>query len=152
MLNFWSSNYVYVSYQKLKIFCFNVWLLLYTRCKIFWYIFSSYGYTFLQEAYLYHLYRSDTRHNFSVYFYTMYLTAGSWYGPILSAMMFIPQIILLVGVSLKFFLDLPYCFFLHTFIFVTFNKVYTSQVSYIFLINSLPIGLKKVALISYPYV
>ena len=43
------------------------------------------GRTFVQETYLYHLWRKDPRHSFALHFYIMYLTEGSpavgaWFG------------------------------------------------------------------------
>ena len=50
-------------------------------------------------------------------------------GFILGLSAFLPQILALLVVSWKFGRDLPMAFFLLTFIFVTFNKVCTAQVS-----------------------
>lgn len=59
----------------------------------------------------------------------LYLTAGSPYAGIIGLTAFLPQLILIVVCSLKFHKDPPMAFFLNTFIFVTFNKVCTSQVN-----------------------
>lgn len=59
----------------------------------------------------------------------LYLTAGSPYAGIIGLAAFLPQLILIVVCSLKFHKDPPMAFFLNTFIFVTFNKVCTSQVN-----------------------
>ncbi|KAK7881248.1 hypothetical protein WMY93_029657 [Mugilogobius chulae] len=74
---------------------------------------TSYGWEFLHETYLYHLTRRDIRHNFSPYFYMIYLTAG--------------KLLLLLIMSWVFHSDLAFCCFLNTAVFVSFNKVCTSQ-------------------------
>ncbi|XP_037071790.1 GPI mannosyltransferase 1-like [Pollicipes pollicipes] len=87
-----------------------------------------YGDEFLQEAYLYHLTRRDVRHNFSVFFYLLYLTdeLGHW---ALALVTFVPQVLLVLALAAKFHRPrhLLFCAFCQTYAFVTFNKVCTSQ-------------------------
>ena len=96
-------------------------------------MYALYGETYLDQSFFYHVRRSDPRHNFSLYFYPMYLAdtetstgptpeIGLWLSP------FVPQL----GLSLlaAFALarrDLPSTLLVQTLIFVAFNKVITSQ-------------------------
>ncbi len=84
---------------------------------------------FIHEGYLYHITRRDTRHNFSVWFYMLYLIQDSWLSLPVGLLAFIPQALLLIASALWLYRDLPFCCFVQTFVFVTFNKVCTSQVS-----------------------
>jgi len=94
--------------------------------------FGMYGEEFLEHSYLYHLVRQDTRHNFSVYFYYLYLqgTQGAvtdaW-GVVLSLACAIPQLVVILFAAIKLAPDLPLCLFVQTFVFVIFNKVVTAQ-------------------------
>jgi len=90
--------------------------------------YHMYGEIFLQEAYLYHLTRKDIRHNFSVYFYMLYLTVE--FDDIgLNLLTFLPQLILLLAITNRFhnLYELNFCLFCLTVVFVTFNKVVTAQ-------------------------
>jgi phosphatidylinositol glycan class M len=83
-----------------------------------------YGDEFLEETYFYHITRRDIRHNFSPYFYMLYLTVEVEDVGI-SLLTFVPQVVLLLAIAKKFgnSADLPFCLFCQTVIFVSYNKV-----------------------------
>ena len=104
---------------------------------------ASWGYPFIYETYLYHLHRLDHRHNFSPYFYLVYLTHPSiptaatspldmWEKLIRSPLTsFLTQLFLSLGSGLLFVRtrqDMILGWFIQTVAFVIFNKVCTSQV------------------------
>ncbi|KDQ61044.1 glycosyltransferase family 50 protein [Jaapia argillacea MUCL 33604] len=107
--------------------------------------YAVWGEPFLQETYLYHLTRRDHRHNFSPYFYPIYLTypslhslpstlpssLGLWKKVIRSPLTsFVPQMVFTLGAGLGLGRrreDLVFGMFVQTFGFVVFNKVCTSQ-------------------------
>jgi hypothetical protein len=115
--------------------------------------YAAYGWTFLYETYLYHLVRRDNRHNFSPYFYDLYLhydqtaagaagaaavaagakaAAGAGAAPMAgkgSALVsFLPQFGTLLALGARYHRDLPMALFLQTIVFVAWNKVITVQV------------------------
>ncbi|KAM3130306.1 hypothetical protein pb186bvf_017602 [Paramecium bursaria] len=81
---------------------------------------------FLYETYIYHLIRKDNRHNFSPYFYFIYLSYSS-ITKVQSILTFIPQLLIVVTAGIKYYKDLPFAFLIQTFGFVVFNKVQTAQ-------------------------
>ena len=93
---------------------------------LFYYI---YGYEFLFETYLYHFVRKDNRHNFSMYFYDMYLSYANDApkGPNTGLLAFLPQVVLWVSIGIKYGRDLPFAIFLGTYVFVAWCKVCTAQ-------------------------
>ncbi|VDM95709.1 unnamed protein product [Thelazia callipaeda] len=106
--------------------------------------YKLYGMSYLNEALLYHLYRTDTRHNFSPYFYVLYLTANdTQLLRFIGFCAFIPQASLILWLAFRFHEDLPFCWLLTTLVFVSFNKVCTSQY-FIWYICLLPIAQRSV--------
>ncbi|XP_065162194.1 GPI mannosyltransferase 1 [Atheta coriaria] len=95
---------------------------------IFYYL---YGYTFLFETYIYHLIRTDTRHNFSLFFYLQYLTAGvKNIGMWQKVLIGLPQLVLLLVFSVRYGLNkfsLNFSILTQTITMVTYNTVLTSQ-------------------------
>lgn len=86
-----------------------------------------YGYQFLFEYLLYHLVRKDHRHNYSMFYYLIYLTYKSNFSKFLSLVTFVPQIALILTSTLVLYKDINLCLVIITMIFVTFNKVVTAQ-------------------------
>ncbi|KAK9092492.1 hypothetical protein Syun_027403 [Stephania yunnanensis] len=89
--------------------------------------FYLYGWEFLNEALLYHLTRTDPRHNFSIYFYHVYLHHEFEFSVLEKLISFLPQMAVQLFLILYFAQDLPFCFFAQTVAFVAFNKVITAQ-------------------------
>jgi phosphatidylinositol glycan class M len=86
-----------------------------------------YGRIFVYETYLYHFVRKDHRHNYSLYFYMIYLSYASITSKIFSYIAFFPQFFLVLFSSLKLFTKINFCLVVQTIVFVTFNKVVTAQ-------------------------
>ncbi|RHN79500.1 putative mannosyltransferase, DXD [Medicago truncatula] len=86
-----------------------------------------YGWEFLHEALLYHLTRTDPRHNFSIYFYHIYLHYGNDISVVEKLVSFLPQFLVQLVLIFSFARDLPFCLFVQTVSFVAFNKVITAQ-------------------------
>ena len=93
-----------------------------------------YGDLYIDEAWLYHLRRKDPQHNFSPYFYVYHLVKDQSMQKYLAYMAFIPQFLLIVLLSFYYSIgskhkiqDLFFGVFCQTAVFVTLNKVITSQ-------------------------
>ncbi|XP_022771908.1 GPI mannosyltransferase 1 isoform X1 [Durio zibethinus] len=86
------------------------------------FFFYLYGWEFLHEALLYHLTRTDPRHNFSIYFYHIYLNYERELSILEKLISFLPQVIVQLVLVFCFAKDLLFCFFVQTVAFVAFNK------------------------------
>ncbi|XP_077278551.1 GPI alpha-1,4-mannosyltransferase I, catalytic subunit [Temnothorax americanus] len=104
-----------------------------------------YGFKFLYESFIYHLVRKDTRHNFSVYFYMLYLSADQPRDAIRKVLTFLPQLLLLLMSSYYYSekSKLPFAMFVQAIIAVMYNPVITSQYFFWFL-SLLPLCLPNI--------
>lgn len=94
-----------------------------------------YGFKFIHESLIYHLIRKDTRHNFSVFFYTLYLSADTVPSKFLRIFNILPQLILLINLS-GFYSskkNLPFALMMQAFVVVIYNTIMTSQYFFWFL-------------------
>ncbi|XP_044001638.1 GPI mannosyltransferase 1, partial [Aphidius gifuensis] len=115
--------------------------------SFFYYI---YGYKFIYESLIYHLIRNDSRHNFSIYFYMLYLTTGKKLIIAIRILRVLPQIILLIGLSFKYSNkhDLSFSMLTQAMVMVTYNSVITSQYFFWYL-SLLPISLPFIKMNNY---
>ncbi|KAL0099506.1 hypothetical protein PUN28_020194 [Cardiocondyla obscurior] len=109
--------------------------------------YSLYGFKFLYESFIYHLVRKDTRHNFSVYFYMLYLSGSQSQNVIEKILMFLPQLLLLLMSSYYYSekSKLPFAMFVEAIISVMYNPVITSQYFFWFL-SLLPLCLPYIGI------
>ncbi|XP_055382252.1 GPI mannosyltransferase 1 isoform X2 [Condylostylus longicornis] len=107
-----------------------------------------YGWPFVYETYLYHFKRRDVKHNFSLYFLMLYLSAdneiqsGSNSGTdetlliagFEKALITMPQLAIFIYLSCTFGLSrktLSFCIFLQTYVMVTYNTVeYANKIGF----------------------
>ncbi|PIA35569.1 hypothetical protein AQUCO_03500139v1 [Aquilegia coerulea] len=87
---------------------------------IFFYL---YQWEFLNETLLYYLTRTDPSHNFSIYFYHIYLHHEHEFSILEKHVAFLPQLTVQLVLIFRFARDLPFCFFVQTVAFVAFNEV-----------------------------
>ncbi|XP_035718324.1 GPI mannosyltransferase 1-like [Vespa mandarinia] len=107
--------------------------------------YKLYGYQFLYESFLYHLTRTDVKHNFSVYFYMSYLSSEIESNMLKKILTLLPQIMLLLSLSYKYSdkSDLPFALFTQAMVIVMYNSVMTSQYFFWFL-SLLPVCLPNI--------
>ncbi|KAH3899030.1 related to GPI mannosyltransferase 1 [Saccharomycodes ludwigii] len=114
-------------------------------------MYKIYGYEFIYHSYLYHLIRTDHRHNFSIWNLLLYLESSMSSNNISNGYYkFLPQLIIsfvaiptLILSSIHDFIGLLNVLFIQTYAFVIFNKVITSQY-FIWYLLFLPLYLSNI--------
>ncbi|ANQ06560.1 Mannosyltransferase [Plasmodium coatneyi] len=107
--------------------------------------YRMYGYAFLHESFIYHLVRRDHRHNFSLFFYLMYLSIEG-NSKIIPLITFVPQAVLVALFGFKYArANLELSMFLQTLAFIAMNKVCTSQY-FIWCLPFIPVVLHSITL------
>ncbi|XP_017960179.1 GPI mannosyltransferase 1 [Drosophila navojoa] len=112
-----------------------------------------YGWKYMYEAYLYHLFRKDVRHNFSLQFLLQYLTNENGVGessPTVKFLIVAPQLLLIVYLSFSLGRSrrtLSFCVFTLAFVVVTYNSVVTSQY-FIWYLAVLPVCIRNLRSLS----
>lgn len=131
-------NYVKPNYKRL-VFTLGCLLTLSALTFVFY---VAYGHKFLEESMLYHLKRQDFRHNFSVYFYHQYLSMLSPGGVYERVLVVLPQITLIVTLSLLYgsVRDLMFCMLCQAIVLVAYNSVLTCQY-FVWFLSLLPLCL-----------
>ncbi|KAG8344716.1 putative mannosyltransferase [Trypanosoma vivax] len=94
--------------------------------------YAAYGQKYINEAFIYHIYREDHRHNFSPYWLLMYLNMTRQHlgleGNYSTGLMaFVPQAVVLLFTSYKLRRNVAHACCIETILFVAFNKVCTVQ-------------------------
>ncbi len=103
-------------------FAFNT---LISFSSLTYYFYLKYGWTFLYESTLYHFIRTDFKHNFSPQFLFIYLSKDKQISLSESLMLFLPSIILVIMISIRFREHLIFGCYSCLIIFVHLNKIWT---------------------------
>ncbi|KAJ3100233.1 GPI mannosyltransferase 1 [Phlyctochytrium planicorne] len=123
VIRFWSLERIEFGVLSAGVFfCLGAWMYL------------IYGQPFLEHTYLYHATRQDHRHNFSLYFYYLYLNQSVENpDPYAGLLPFVPQLAMAAWLGWRLGKeDLGWAVFAQTFAFVMGNKVVTSQAVWLF--------------------
>ena len=113
-----------------------------TFCAAFAVCAALYGRAFVAESVAHHIGRVDTRHNFSLLFYPLYLAQQQQSNTAAAASLaaFVPQLALSALCSWRLSRDPSLCLLVQTLLFVCFNKVVTAQY-FVWYVSLLPLVL-----------